>query len=142
MASTHFNYSFGTNKTIDEVYNRLLDPKQWWIGLFDEIITGQSEKPGDEFNFKAGGGLHETRQKLIDLVPNQRIVWQVTKSHLTFLSDPEEWKGSNIRFDLQKKDGGTEIRFTHEGLVPEIECYESCSSAWTSYMEQLRKALS
>jgi hypothetical protein len=26
------------------------------------------------------------------------------------------------------------VRFTHVGLVPEYECFDSCSSAWSFYM--------
>lgn len=141
MATTNFTYSFSTRKPPEEVFAILRNPKQWWIGLYDEIIRGKSEKTGDEFHFKAGGGLHDTLQKLTDVVPNKKLIWQVTKSHLSFLSNPEEWKDTKICFDLQLKEGRTEITFTHEGLVPEIECYDSCSSAWTGYLDNLKKAL-
>ncbi len=37
-------------------------------------------------------------------------------------------------FEVSKKSKGTEIRFTHLGLVPEYECFDICSDAWTSYI--------
>ena len=46
-----------------------------------------------------------------------------------------EWKGTNIVFDISEKDGKTEVRFTHVGLVPQIECYGSCSDAWGYYIK-------
>jgi len=35
----------------------------------------------------------------------------------------------------------TEIRFTHEGLVPEYECFNVCSNAWGSYINGSLRSL-
>jgi len=37
-------------------------------------------------------------------------------------------------FDISVDAGPTQIRFTHVGLNPDVECYDVCSSAWSSYM--------
>ena len=141
MKQENFNYNFKTSKTVNEVFEILLDVKQWWSGLYEETIKGKSRKEEDEFTFKAGGGLHFTKQKLIELVPGKKIVWLVTESELTFLSDPGEWVGTKLRFDVLPNGKYTEVTFTHEGLVPQIECYNNCSAAWTGYLDNLKKAL-
>lgn len=141
LEKKNFTYTIKTSKSIHEVYTMLLDIKQWWFGLYEETINGKSTKPDDEFTFKAGGGLHYTKQKLIELVPEKKIVWLVTESNLSFLSDPAEWEGTKIRFDLSTEGKNTLVTFTHEGLVPQIECYDNCSAAWTGYMDNLKKAL-
>jgi len=141
MKKQNFTYSFSSPKTPEEIYAQLLDVRQWWSGLFGESFTGDSKKTGDEFNFKAGNGMHNTTQKLVEAVPGKRIVWLVTSSQLSFLSDPSEWKGTRICFDLVKDGKNTVVTFTHEGLVPQIECYQNCSSAWTGYLDNLKKAL-
>ena len=46
------------------------------------------------------------------------------------MKDESEWKGTNIVFEISKKGDKTELRFTHKGLAPAFECYDSCSSAW------------
>jgi len=141
MSTQNFSYTFTTLKPTDEVFNLLIDPKQWWMGLHDEIITGKSEQPNDVFIFDAGNGVHHTEQKLIEVIPDQKIVWEVTDSNLTFANKTDEWTGTKIGFDISTEDNNTRVVFTHDGLTPEFECYGGCSSAWTQYLEKLEKEL-
>jgi hypothetical protein len=141
MNKDNFSYSFKTSKPINEVFELLLEIEQWWSGLYEENIQGKSQSENDEFTFKAGGGVHYSKQKLIELVPDKKIVWLVTDSNLSFLENTAEWNCTKIRFDLSKDETNTKVIFTHEGLVPQIECYGACSSAWTSYLDNLKKKL-
>src|SRR6266849_1402506 len=74
--------------------------------------------------------MHRSKQKITELVPGKKVVWHVLDSSLSFLKDKSEWTATDIVFDVLAKDGKTEVRFTHVGLAPEIECYGSCSNAW------------
>ncbi len=141
MKKENFSFSFKTSKSATEVFEMLLDIKQWWFGLYNETITGKSKKINDTFTFKAGDGVHDTTQKLIELEPGKKIVWQITNSNLSFLKEVNEWTDTKIRFDLLKDGDKTKVTFTHEGLVPEIECYDACSSAWNGYLENFKKKL-
>jgi hypothetical protein len=45
-------------------------------------------------------------------------------------------------FFISEKGDKTEVRFTHIGLVPQYECYGSCSNAWgTLTTGNLRKLI-
>lgn len=137
----NYTYAFTSPRPAHEIYTLLLDIEQWWTGFHGETITGKSHALNDSFTFSAGGGMHVTTQKLVELEPGTKIVWLVTESNLSFLEDPKDWENTKIRFDIQQKDGQRLVRFTHQGLLPELECYDQCSTAWAQYLHQLEKNL-
>lgn len=134
------NQDFSTTEVVKQppgdVFKTLLNVRAWWSGLYDESFEGNSEKVGDEFSFRAGGGAHYSKQKLVELVPDKKVKWLVTEADLTFVDKTDEWKGTTIEFDLAGQDGGTQITFTHHGLVPQFECYDGCAPAWQLYIHQ------
>jgi hypothetical protein len=131
-----FTMTLLVDRTPEDVFNAVCNVRGWWQGLYEEEIKGETKKINDEFTFRAGGGAHYTRQKLVDVVPNKRVVWLVTESELTFIDKKDEWKGTRIAFEISAKKDKTELRFTHQGLTPAIECYDACSSAWSAYLTE------
>ncbi|MCX6318909.1 MAG: SRPBCC domain-containing protein [Bacteroidetes bacterium] len=142
MNNKSFQFAFSTSVNSSTVFTHLINPENWWVGLFGETIEGKSNEINDEFTFKAGDGVHYSVQRLIESVPGSKIVWLVTESNLSFLKKTNEWAGTKICFDLDEAGNKTSVTFTHIGLIPEIECYGSCSSAWTQYLKKLEAQLS
>lgn len=138
MSGNNFQFTFTTTQSPNEVFKHLLNPKNWWVGLFNETIEGKSNEINDEFSFKAGNGAHYTNHKLIELVTDETIVWIVTESNMTFLENPKEWDNTKICFFIEKENELTKVTFIHDGLNPQIECYNNCSSAWTQYLQKLK----
>jgi hypothetical protein len=132
----HFSLTFQVDKSPQEVFNIALNVRGWWQGIYEEDIKGKFDKPGDEFIFRAGGGAHYSKQRLIEMIPDQRIAWVVTESKLSFLDKTDEWNGTKIIFDISRVGNKTQVTFTHEGLTPEIECYDACSEGWSRYMHE------
>jgi len=135
-AASDFTTTILVDETPTQVFNTIKNVRAWWSGSYGEEIKGNSNKVNDEFSFRAGGGAHYSKQKLVELIPDKRIVWLVTDSKLTFLENQSEWNGTKIAFEISKEKDQTKIVFTHEGLVPEIECYNSCAPAWTQYVQE------
>ena len=129
------------NQSPKEIFDTILDVRGWWSGLHAEEITGTTDRLNSEFTFLAGGGAHYSKQKLIEAIPGEKIVWLVTDSKLTFLDNEQEWIGTKICFDISTQGDKTQVRFTHLGLVPSIECYNECSSAWSQYLKKFLSPL-
>jgi hypothetical protein len=131
-----FTLTFLADQSPSQVFKAIINVRGWWQGFYNEQIDGKTDKVNDEFSFRAGDGAHQTEQKLIELVPDKRVVWLVTFSKLSFIEKQDEWKGTRLVFEITATGNKTQVRFTHQGLVPDIECYEACSSGWKLYLEQ------
>lgn len=141
MKNQDFATSFLVDQTPEEVFNAITNVRGWWSGLYSEQIEGNSNKPDDEFTFRAGGGAHYSKQKLVEIIPGKKVVWLVTDSNLNFLTKKDEWTGTKLCFEIAKQGTKTQVSFRHQGLVPQIECYNDCSAAWSQYLEQFMSAL-
>jgi hypothetical protein len=60
----------------------------------------------------------------------------VTDNYFNFTKDKNEWKGNKIIFEITEKNNQAQLQFTHEGLVPEYECYDICQEAWSTYIKK------
>lgn len=129
--------TFLVSQTPQEVFAAICNVRAWWTIDTD----GRSERVGDEFEVRFGD-VHRSRQKLIEAVPGRRIVWLVTDSRLNFIADKQEWTGTKICFDISRRGLKTQVRFTHLGLTPSLECFETCMDAWNLYIKgSLRKLI-
>ncbi len=108
----------------------------WW----SEEITGKTDKPGAEFRFHYKD-LHRSTQKITEFVPGKKVVWHVTEARLNFVREKTEWVGTEVVFEIVRKGGKTELRFTHVGLIPAFECYDGCSGAWGFYVNDSLRGL-
>lgn len=134
------NDSYTTAFTVEqspaEVFDAIINIRDWWHG----DIVGDTKKPGDEFTYRYAD-LHRSTQRVTEFVPGRRLVWHVTDAELGFVEDKTEWTGTDIVFDITRKGSQTELRFTHVGLVQDVECYNDCSNAWGSYINGSLKTL-
>jgi hypothetical protein len=126
-----FTTTILVDQTPEEAFNAINNVRSWWTG--EPGVEGNTNKLEDEFTYRYKD-LHYSKQKVTELIPGKKVVWLITDSKLNFIKDKTEWTGTKISFDIAKKGDKTEIRFTHLGLVPDIECYQDCSNAWSSYI--------
>ena|SRR5688572_3470332 len=131
MKTSDFSTSFSVDRTPKEVFDAINNVHEWWTG--EPGVEGSTDKLGDEFTYRYKD-LHYSKQKVTELIPGKKVVWVVTYSKLNFIKNKSEWTGTKISFEIARKGDKTEIRFTHFGLVPDIECYSDCSNAWSSYI--------
>lgn len=82
----------------------------------------------NEFHFGDGD---PTKMKIADLTPPKRIEWLCTES------DPE-WVGTTISFELNEKQGKTDIILRHANWREVTDFYRSCNYNWAMFLYSLK----
>ena len=134
--SQNLTLTFTVDQTPEEVFAAINNVRGWWSG----DIEGSTDRLDDEWTYRYKD-VHFSRQRITEFVPGKKIVWLVLDSYLSFVKDKTEWNGTEIVFEIGKRDGKTEVRFTHAGLVPAFECYGGCSGAWGFYISDSLRSL-
>jgi hypothetical protein len=136
VSGPSFTTSFAVKQSPEAVFAAIVDPRAWWSGDHE----GRADRLGATFTYRYKD-IHYSRQQVTELVAGKRIAWHVTEGTLNFVADKTEWAGTTITFDIARKDSKTEVTFTHVGLKPAVECYDTCSDAWTSLIQGSLKQL-
>lgn len=131
MTNSDFTTTFLVDQTPKEAFNAINNVSAWWQGE----IKGNSKELNDEFTYRMED-IHFSKQKVVELIPNKKVVWFITESKLTFTKDQSEWTGTKICFEISEVNSKTQVCFTHVGLVPKFECYGDCSNAWTQLVQK------
>ncbi len=133
MTTTNFTTSIIVDQSPDEAFNAINKVSAWWQGE----VVGNTNQLNDEFTYRMNE-IHYSKQRIVEFIPNQKVVWLVTDSKLNPLkfTDESEWTGTKIIFEITQINNKTEVRFTHLGLVSAFECYGDCSWAWEALIQE------
>jgi hypothetical protein len=131
MTNRNYTTTVSVDQSSKQVFDAITNVRGWWSGDID----GHTDKLGAEFTYRYQD-LHRSSQKITELVPGKKVVWQVSNAKINFVEDKDEWNGTDIVFEITQKGKKTELRFTHIGLVPRIECYGKCAGAWGFYINE------
>jgi hypothetical protein len=136
MNNRDFTTSFTVDQTSEQVFAAVNNVRGWWSGE----IEGGTDKLGDEFTYRYEEA-HRSTHKITEFVPGRKVVWHTTDSQLSSFKNKTEWNGTDIVFEIARKGNQTELRFTHVGLVPAIQCYGDCSGAWGFFINECLRNL-
>ncbi|WP_125720301.1 SRPBCC family protein [Flavobacterium ustbae] len=136
MNTQDFTTTILVNQSQEEVFKAIQNVRGWW----SEEIEGKTANKGDEFKYHYED-VHRCKIKLIEVIPNQKIVWLIEENYFSFTKDDKEWTNTTAVFAISKENDKTKLTFTHVGLVPEYECFEVCKSGWTNYIQNSLKKL-
>jgi hypothetical protein len=131
MTRADFSTTLWVDQSPEEVFDAINNPRAWWSGE----IEGHTNKLNDEFTYRYKD-LHMSKQRIVEMIPGKKVEWLVTDSHINYARDKSEWTGTKMSFEIAEKGNKTQLRFTHHGLVPEIECFDTCSGSWTQLIRE------
>lgn len=126
--------SFTASILVDQnsatAFDSIKNFRAWW----SEDIEGNTDKLNEEF-FYHYKDIHLCKLKLIEIVPDKILVYQVLDNNFNFIKDKSEWVNTKLIFEISSEGDQTKVKFTHDGLVPEYECYNICNDAWSGYIK-------
>ena len=131
MKEQDYTTTLTVGATPNEVFKSINNVTKWWT----EVLEGSFQKLNDEFTVRFFDDVHVSTQKLVEIIPDKKVVWLVTDATLNFVDDKHEWKNTKISFELSKVDNKTQVDFTHFGLVPAFQCYKDCKKGWDYYIK-------
>lgn len=127
MEDKSFSATIEVINSPEDIFQRITkDVAKWWGG---KDLSGKSTSLNDEFIVNHPGA-HYSKQKLIEVIPNKKVVWLVTESKLSWLKNQDEWTNTKMIFEITSKPHSFILHFMHEGLVPEKESHEKCAQGW------------
>jgi uncharacterized protein YndB with AHSA1/START domain len=131
-----FSTTFTVDRTPTEAFDAITDVRHWW----SEDVVGDTRWPGGEFYYHFQDK-HRCTIQITEAVPGRRVAWRIVENYFAFTEDQTEWAGTTVTFDIAERDGKTEVRFAHVGLLPEHECFDVCSNAWTFFVNTSLRTL-
>ncbi len=128
MSDTSYRQSFTVPLAPAEAHDRASQLDMWW----NAMIEGATGELGD-ISVVDVPGLHHCALEVVESVPGKCIAWQVRETgHEHEIVD---WVGTRIVIDLEPREEGTRVQFTHLGLTPELDCHDGCSRAWDYHLD-------
>lgn len=124
-----FTTTFWVDRTPQAAFEAITDVRGWW----SQEVEGVTDRVGGEFEHHYKD-IHRCTIRVTELVPGRKVTWLILDNYFDFIEDQSEWKDTEVVFEIFEKDGGAEVRFTHAGLIPDLECYDVCSNAWGGYL--------
>src|SRR5438477_12585042 len=104
MTTTDFATTLLADQAPEEVFDAINNVRGWW----SEEIEGSTKKLNDEWTYHYED-VHRCKMKIVEFIPDKKVVWKVLDNHFSFTKDKREWKGNKIIFEITKKGGKTEI---------------------------------
>ena len=130
MEKQNYTATILVDKDPKTAFDAIENFRGWW----SEEIEGKTDQLGEVFVYHYKD-IHICKMKLIEAVPGKKLVYQVLDNQFSFTKDKSEWIGTKLVFDISSEGYKTKVKFTHEGLVPEYECYKVCYDAWSNYIK-------
>ena len=124
-------HEVGVAAPLDDVYQAVTTPEGlagWWT-----TDTKGTSEIGGQLIFRFGdlGGFD---MEVLELDPSGHVRWRV-------VDGPEEWIGTEIDWNLEKRGDYTIIQFKHEGWREPVPFMHHCSTKWATFLMSLKGLL-
>ena len=99
MNDQNFTTTFTVDQTPEEVFAAINNVRGWW----SEEIEGSTDKLGDEFTYRYKD-VHSCKMKLIEVIPNKKVVWLFWTTFLTLLRTKPSGRAQELFLRSPKRE--------------------------------------
>ena len=129
MKKQDYNATIVAKTSAAEAFSNFNRVSAWWT----ENTEGDTDSLDSVFTIHFGEAF--VTFKVVEFIPEKKVVWLVTDCYLHWLNDKKEWKDTRISCEFSTEKELTQLHFTHIGLAPGIECYDGCVKGWDQYFK-------
>ncbi len=114
---------------------------RWWTATDDTF-----EAVGDRIRFAFPPNVSYWIFEATRLIPNQQVELTCVDALHKIVDKPHasetEWLGSRLIFSIDSDEEEIRIHLEHEGLMPELDCFEVCEAGWNHFfVDSLKRYL-
>lgn len=120
----------GNPETLVTLFTSPDGVSRWWGPTTGDAAVGGT--------LTTSFGHHGVNSQRVREVGPTRVVWESVAAEGRGTQHQQEWLGTRLEFDLAPVDDGTELRFRHVGLTPQLSCWDECLSGWTHFMGSIQ----
>ena len=132
MTNQDYSLSISAPVSASDAYDKIARVSEWWAKDF----KGSAGNSGDMFTVRFGETFVDFQ--ITEAVPGRKVVWHVTNCHLPWLTGQDRVERHECRLRGFRRPERDDCDLTHEGLVPEVECFELASRAGTIFRPELQ----
>ncbi len=127
-----FDQQVTISSSAESVFTAITQNIQDWWGKTDSVVS----KLGDEFTTSFDQTFWKFR--IIEFVPNQKLIWECIDArhiHEGYEGIEKEWLGTKVYWKIiTVSENESVLEFSHDGLTPDLNCYEICTMGWERFV--------
>ncbi len=112
----------------------------WWTTTKGKSFINE----GDRIKFTFAPNVSYWTMQAKTLTPNKRVELECVDANHIMVDKPNsssiEWLGTTMIWNIEPDGDRTNIHFVHNGLTPELHCYEVCEAGWDMFFVASLKA--
>lgn len=133
MSDENYRRTISVDATAAEAYLALTTGYEQWWTRSDNVFN----KIGDRIKFTFPPNVSCWTFEATKLEPNRTVELKCVEAYHKITDKPEapetEWLGSRARWRIELRGEQTDIHFIHDGLIPDLDCYEVCEAGWNLF---------
>src|SRR4051795_8641379 len=104
IGSKNYTTTIWVDQSPETAFNAIKHFRAWW----SEEIEGTTDKLNEKF-FYHYKDVHLCKIKLIEMVPDEQLVYKVIDNQFNFVNDKSEWVNTRLIFKITDEGNKTKV---------------------------------